>query len=194
MVYELYIGDHTFSSWSLRGWLMLKSFDIPFKSQMLELYNGTFEKDLAPIAPAWQVPFLKTPKGHIVFDTIAIAETLAEAHPSAALWPKDPAQRGRGTQSCGPNAQRLFRPATERQVPKWRCASPRRAHGNPSDMLKSHTVWSMQMRRKPCCRHSRLPTQMAKRFDRNYRTVWPNSAGLSQGHAGGAHHCGPGRQ
>jgi glutathione S-transferase len=94
MVYELYIGDHTFSSWSLRGWLMLKSFDIPFKSQMLELYNGTFEKDLAPIAPAWQVPFLKTPKGHIVFDTIAIAETLAEAHPSAALWPKDPAQRG----------------------------------------------------------------------------------------------------
>ena len=38
--------------------------------------------------------YLKTPEGHIVFDTLAIAETLAEAHPSAALLPKDPAQRG----------------------------------------------------------------------------------------------------
>ena len=84
MAYELYIGDRTFSNWSLRGWLMLKSFDIPFKSQMLGLYNGTFEKDLAPLAPARQVPISKAPKGHIVFDTLAIAETLAEAHPSAA--------------------------------------------------------------------------------------------------------------
>ena len=51
MAYELYIGDRTFSSWSLRGWLMLKSFDIPFKSQMLGLYTGSFEKDLAPSRP-----------------------------------------------------------------------------------------------------------------------------------------------
>jgi glutathione S-transferase len=65
---------------------MLKSFDIPFKSQMLGLYTRSFETDLAPVAPvapARQVPILKMPKGHIVFDTLAIAETLAEAHPSA---------------------------------------------------------------------------------------------------------------
>jgi glutathione S-transferase len=73
---------------------MLKSFDIPFKSQVLGLYNGTFEKDLAPLAPARQVPILKTPEGHIFFDTLVIAETLVEAHPSAAPWPKNPAQRG----------------------------------------------------------------------------------------------------
>ena len=109
MAYELYIGDRTFSSWSLRGWLMLKSFDIPFKSQMLGLYNGSFEKDLAPLAPARQVPILKTPKGHIVFDTLAIAETLAEAHPSAALWPKDPEQRG---------AARLSRAKAEKPQPQ----------------------------------------------------------------------------
>ena len=64
---------------------MLKSFDIPFKSQMLGLYTGSFEKDVAPFAPARPVPILKTLEGHIVFDTLAIAETLAEAHPSAAL-------------------------------------------------------------------------------------------------------------
>ena len=51
MAYERYIGDRTFSSWSLREWLMLKSFDIPFKSQMLGLYTGSFEEDLAPSHP-----------------------------------------------------------------------------------------------------------------------------------------------
>lgn len=30
MSYELFIGDRTFSSWSLRGWLMLEKFDLPF--------------------------------------------------------------------------------------------------------------------------------------------------------------------
>ena len=108
MTYDLYIGDRTFSSWSLRGWLMLKSFGIPFKSHILGLYSGTLEADLAPFAPARQVPVLKTPKGHMIFDTLAIAETLAQAHPKAGLWPEDPARRG--TQSCGPNAQRLFCP------------------------------------------------------------------------------------
>ena len=108
MTYDLYIGDRTFSSWSLRGWLMLKSFGIPFKSHILGLYSGTLEADLAPFAPARQVPVLKTPKGHMIFDTLAIAETLAQAHPKAGLWPEDPARRG--AQSCGPNAQRLFCP------------------------------------------------------------------------------------
>ena len=108
MTYELYIGDRTFCSWSLRGWLMLKSFGIPFKSHLLGLYSGTLETDLAPFAPARQVPILKTSQGHMVFDTLAMAETLAEAHPMAGLWPEDPARRG--AQSCGPNAQRLFCP------------------------------------------------------------------------------------
>ena len=94
MTYDLYIGDRTFSSWSLRGWLMLKSFGIPVKSHFLGLYSGTLETDLAPFAPARQVPILKTSQGHMVFDTLAMAETLAEAHPMAGLWPEDPAQRG----------------------------------------------------------------------------------------------------
>ncbi len=29
MTYQLYIGDRTFSSWSLRGWLMLEKFGLP---------------------------------------------------------------------------------------------------------------------------------------------------------------------
>ena len=99
MAYELYIGDRKFSSWSLRGWLMLKSFDIPFKSQMLGLYTGSFEEDLAPLAPARQVPILKTHEGHIVFDTLAIAdlagsEVVERAHIAKATSFQLPAGRG----------------------------------------------------------------------------------------------------
>jgi len=54
--------------------------------------------------------------------------------------------------------------APSAEVPKCRCASPRLVHGNPSDMPKFRAVWSMQMRREPCCRHLQHPTQMAKRF------------------------------
>ncbi|MGB0799048.1 MAG: glutathione S-transferase [Planktomarina sp.] len=93
MKYDLYIGDRTFSSWSMRGWLMLKAFNIPFKPHMVGLYSGTMTDDLAPLAPAKLVPVLKTPAGHVVQDTLAMGETLAEAHPDAGLWPSDPGQR-----------------------------------------------------------------------------------------------------
>lgn len=93
MTYTLYIGDRTFSSWSMRGWLMLEKFDLPFRSKMLGLYDGTLQEDLAPLAPARTVPVLQTADGHVVCDSLAIAETLVDAHPDLPLYPRDPAAR-----------------------------------------------------------------------------------------------------
>ena len=47
MTYDLYIGDRTFSSWSLRGWLMLEKFDLPYRAHLVGLYSGTMAEDLA---------------------------------------------------------------------------------------------------------------------------------------------------
>ena len=95
MTYELFIGDRSFSSWSMRGWLMLAAFDLPHRTQMAGLYSGTFQEDLADLAPARFVPVLRTPDGHVIQATLAMAETLAERHPDAGLWPADPAQRAK---------------------------------------------------------------------------------------------------
>lgn len=100
MTYDLFIGDRLFSSWSLRGWLMLKMFDLPHRVHLTGLYSGTFTDDLGPLAPAKLVPVLKTPEGCIIGESLAIAETLAERHPHAGLWPEDAAQRARARWLC----------------------------------------------------------------------------------------------
>ena len=94
MTYDLFIGDRTFSSWSLRGWLMLEKFGLPYRTTMVGLYSGTMASDLVALAPARTVPVLRTPAGAILTDTLAMAETLAEQNPDAGLWPRDPAARG----------------------------------------------------------------------------------------------------
>ncbi len=93
MTYTLYIGDRTFSSWSLRGWLMLEKFDLPFSTKTVGLYSGTMANDLAHLAPAKTVPVMTTPAGHVVTDSLAMGETLNEAHPDAGLYPADAGAR-----------------------------------------------------------------------------------------------------
>ena len=100
MTYDLYIGDRTFSSWSLRGWLMFEKFGIPFNTHMIGLYSGTMAQDMAALAPARTVPTLRTPEGTVVSESMAMAETLAERHPDAVMWPEDVAARATARWLC----------------------------------------------------------------------------------------------
>jgi glutathione S-transferase len=92
MTYELALGDRTYSSWSLRGWLLLEKFNLPVNVHTARMYSQGFTDMLADFAPARLVPAMKF-DGIVVQDTIAMAETLAERHPDANMWPKDPAAR-----------------------------------------------------------------------------------------------------
>lgn len=100
MTYDLFIGDRTFSSWSLRGWLMLEKFNLPYQTHLVGLYAGTMAQDMAALAPATLVPALKLPDGTVVGETMAMAETLAERHPQAQMWPSDPAARATARWLC----------------------------------------------------------------------------------------------
>lgn len=100
MTYDLFLGDRSFSSWSMRGWLMLAAFELPVKTHMVGLYNGTMADDLKDLAPARLVPVMRDAEGIVVGDSLAMAETLAERHPEAGLWPDDPAARALARWLC----------------------------------------------------------------------------------------------
>ncbi|KIC37690.1 glutathione S-transferase [Ruegeria sp. ANG-R] len=100
MTYDLFIGDRLFSSWSMRGWLMLEKFGLPYRTHMIGLYAGTMAADMEPLAPARLVPALRLPDGTVVGESLAMAETLAECHPEAGLWPADAPARATARWLC----------------------------------------------------------------------------------------------
>lgn len=93
MTYDLLIGDRSYSSWSLRGWLLFDAFGIPVRVRTARLYEAAFGTALAAFPPAHTVPVMRTPAGTVVADSLAIAEELADRHPEAGLWPADPERR-----------------------------------------------------------------------------------------------------
>ncbi len=91
MTYRIHLGDYSFSSWSLRGWLLLHRWSLPMAVTFVDFGNGPVAQQMAAVSPARTVPTMITPEGTAVWDSLAIAEELASRHPEAAIWPADPA-------------------------------------------------------------------------------------------------------
>ena len=85
-MFDLYIGNKNYSSWSLRPWLLLKHFAIPFAEHMVSVAGRDYNPALKPLAGNARVPCLHE-DGFQVWESLAIAETLAERHPQ--MWPAD---------------------------------------------------------------------------------------------------------
>jgi glutathione S-transferase len=99
---QLYIGNKNYSSWSLRPWLLMTHSGIPFEEIKLRLAldpASDFKRRLAAIAPPGRVPVL-VDEGFAVWDTLAIAEYLAEKYPAKRLWPEAPLARARARSLC----------------------------------------------------------------------------------------------
>jgi glutathione S-transferase len=90
--YELVIGDKRWSSWSLRPWVLMKAFGIPFRETLIRLRRKDTAGELARHSPSGKVPLLKA-GGLTIWDSLAIAEFLAEEHPDKAIWPRDREKR-----------------------------------------------------------------------------------------------------
>ncbi len=90
--YELAVADKMYSSWSLRGWLLFEAFGIPYKQHTAFMRSDAFHEMLSHFKPARLVPAMKF-DNHVVTDSLAMAETLAEQNPSLNMWPTDPGAR-----------------------------------------------------------------------------------------------------
>ena len=88
----LVIGNKNYSSWSLRGWLMLKHAGVDFDEVRIPLFVAGYKEKLYSYSPAGKVPVYR--EGNVlVWDTLAIGEYLYETHPS--LWPAQREARAR---------------------------------------------------------------------------------------------------
>ncbi len=90
--FTLILGNKAYSSWSLRGWLLLKRSGAAFEEVVVPLDRPGFKAEILAHSPSGRVPALVA--GELtVWDSLAIAEFLHERYPEAGLWPADPAAR-----------------------------------------------------------------------------------------------------
>ena len=99
----LYIGNKNYSSWSMRPWVLMKQAGIPFEERKLRFDSfaddSRFKQEVLQVNPAGRVPVL-VDEGFTVWDTLAIAEYLAEKFPERQLWPQDAKARARARSVC----------------------------------------------------------------------------------------------
>jgi glutathione S-transferase len=94
--YKIFLGNKTYSSWSLRGWLLFEAFGIPFHEEVVPLFTPAFERLRQEVSPARTVPMLcveGAAEPLVMWDSLALAEFLHERHPDAGIWPADPVAR-----------------------------------------------------------------------------------------------------
>jgi glutathione S-transferase len=85
MTYRLVIGNKNTSSWSLRPWLAMRKLRIPFSEVNINLRAADAKAQILARSPSGHVPVLQAEGTRPVWDSLAILEFLAEAHPT--LWP-----------------------------------------------------------------------------------------------------------
>ena len=100
---KLVIGNKNYSSWSMRPWVLLKQAEIPFEEIKVRFDAFTpdsgFKKTVNALTPTGKVPVL-IDGDLVVWDTLAIAEYVAEQFADKHLWPRDKAARARARSVC----------------------------------------------------------------------------------------------
>ena len=89
-MYDLYIGNKNYSSWSLRPWVLMRELNIPFR-EIVVPFGGSANPDaFRAFSPTGKVPCL-VDESNTVWDSLAITEYVAERH--AGVWPAEAAAR-----------------------------------------------------------------------------------------------------
>lgn len=97
---KLVVANKNYSSWSLRAWLILAQAEIPFEEERLSFNDPEFHALVRRYSPAAKVPVLVEEDDSAVWDSLAIAERLAERFPERRLWPSEAGARAHARSVC----------------------------------------------------------------------------------------------
>jgi len=103
----LTISSRNYSSWSLRGWLLCKMAGLDFAEKAVPIDDPEVRAELLMLSPSFLVPKLEH-DGAVVWDTLAIADYLAETFPQAGLLPADRKARAHCRSISGEMHQGFF--------------------------------------------------------------------------------------
>ncbi len=138
---ELIVGNKNYSSWSLRGWLMLAAFDLDFKDTRLLLHTDTFYRELEKLGVAGKVPVLLD--GDVtVWDSLAICEYVSETYLDGRGWPVDKAARAEARAVA--NEMHSGFMALRSEMP-MNCRAKRRIEPSEAamqDVVRIDAIWS----------------------------------------------------
>ena len=141
---KLVIGNKNYSSWSMRPWLLLRAFEIPFEEIYIVLYKNNTAEKLGPYSPSLKVPALLHNET-TVWDSLAISEYISEQLLDGRGWPANPKKRASARSICAemhsefPNLKRDWPMNCKASVPMY--VSERIA----DEVARIDAIWS-------CCR------------------------------------------
>jgi glutathione S-transferase len=148
---RLFIGNKNYSSWSMRAWVLMRQSGIEFDEVMLRFDgfspDSQFKQRLAQLSPTGQVPVL-VDGSIVVWDTLSIAEYLAETFPERKLWPQDVTHRAQARSVCaemhaGFSALRSACPMNiEARLPEVGALALRDKPGVRADLARIVHMWS----------------------------------------------------
>ena len=141
--YTLVIGTKAWSSWSLRPWLVMQVAAIPFREIEIGLRQADTATEIARYSPSGKVPVLLLSDGSAVWDSLAIAEFLAERHPQKRLWPDAPRARAaaRAISAEMHAGFQALRNEMPMDVPA-RHAAPSLSEAARHDIARIRSIWS----------------------------------------------------
>lgn len=159
---ELHIGNKNYSSWSMRPWVLMTQAGIPFDEVVLRFDSfepdSQFKRSAEALSPSGTVPVL-IDGDLVVWDSLAIAEYLAERFPERALWPQERGERAlarsaTASMHSGFGALRSHFPMNiEAHLPEVGARVLRQQPDVVADLQRLLALWERLLARHagPCC-------------------------------------------
>lgn len=139
---KLIIGNKNYSSWSLRAWLVLSAFDVPFDEVRIALYEDNFRAEIAKHTKAGKVPVLHD-GDLVVWDSLAICEYISEQYLDGGGWPASSHERAMARSCCAEMHSGFF---TLRADMPMNCRAENRkvtiSENLQKDISRIDTLWS----------------------------------------------------
>ena len=144
-MYDLYIANKNYSSWSLRPWVLMRELKIAFREHLVPFGDESGWENFRKISPSGKVPCLVDGQT-VVWDSLAIAEYLAERENN--VWPD---QSGARAWARSASAEMHSGFGELRSRCSMTCGQRIRLHEFPAplelDVARVGTLWNDGLRR-----------------------------------------------